>query len=269
MRASASNTPSLPSPDRRVEVTRPSQNASILAAGPMRANSRPNSRQGGPEGGAARLSLRPLTGYEEELIAEQRSATNTARLCNEILARCTASPGEEPSDEQRFRVASLLTAERDLELLRLRRMSLGDHVETEVSCPACGQASEVSYSLDDLPTDLPPTPRQITVEVEEDCTATMRLPTAGDQADLIDDSAATEAELRSLLLGRVLIRYGDVESGFDLHFARSLSIPVRALLDRALDKVVPSLDLTMGITCSACRHEFTSPFDVTSFFLPS
>ncbi|MGH2838559.1 MAG: hypothetical protein ACRDJY_09475, partial [Thermoleophilaceae bacterium] len=42
----------------------------------------------------ARLALRGLTGWEEEYLEREGSEPNTARLCNEILARCLVAPGE-------------------------------------------------------------------------------------------------------------------------------------------------------------------------------
>ena len=37
--------------------------------------------------------LRPLTGYEEEFLEQHQHDANTARLCNEVLARCLVPPG--------------------------------------------------------------------------------------------------------------------------------------------------------------------------------
>src|SRR3712207_1048867 len=85
----------------------------------------------------ARLALRPLTGWEEEYLERHLGEPNTARLCNEVLARCAVPPGEEPG-AAREQVRALLVAERDRELVELRRASLGPHVSAQVPCPACG-----------------------------------------------------------------------------------------------------------------------------------
>ena len=93
------------------------------------------------------LELRGLSGWEEEYLERHQFEANTARLCNEILARCCVPPGEDPGPA-RERVHALLVPERDRELVRLRRMSLGPKVSARVDCPACGQANEAEFSLD-------------------------------------------------------------------------------------------------------------------------
>src|SRR6266536_63985 len=113
----------------------------------------------------ARLRLRELTGWEEEYVEQHADDANTARLCNEILARCLVAPGE-PLDAARATIRSLLVSERDRELVELRRVSLGADVNAQVLCPACDEMSEVDFSLDVLPLGFESPPRQLEVDVD-------------------------------------------------------------------------------------------------------
>src|SRR5882724_7424580 len=88
------------------------------------------------------LPLRELTGWEEEYLSRHQHDANTARTCNEVLARCCVRPGTEPDEQVRARVRGLLVAERDLELVRLRRMSLGPGVEARLACLTCGEGND-------------------------------------------------------------------------------------------------------------------------------
>jgi len=205
------------------------------------------------------LGLRCLSGWEEEYLARHQAEPNTARLCNEVLARCMMPPGSEPGAE-RETVRSLLVAERDRELVALRRMSLGDEVNAQVACPACGETSEASFSLDVLPLDFDPPPRTITVGE-----ARLRLPTAGDQEALLDAGLDSEAERRSWLLAHCLERFGE-RTEFDLEFARALPMATRAALETAIERYLPDLDLQMAIECSHCGAPVLAPFDVPNFF---
>src|SRR5205823_4715350 len=79
-----------------------------------------------PDSGA-RLRLRPLSGWEEEYVERHQEEPNTARLCNEVLARCLVEPGQDPGEALDV-VRNLLVAERDRELVELRRLSLGSEI---------------------------------------------------------------------------------------------------------------------------------------------
>lgn len=218
--------------------------------------------------GADELALRELTGFEEEYVERHRDDPNTSRLCNEILARCLVPPGEDPG-EARGRVERLLVAERDRALIRLRRMSLGDEVESRSRCPACDAINETSFGLDNIDVDFPRPPEQVTVQLHDGTEATLRLPRAGDQADLLDQKLQGPAERRTWLLARLLVRYGTDQGDFDLDFARGLPVRTRHLLEAALERVVPDLDLSLDVECPECGHRFAAPFDVAAFFLRS
>ena len=214
---------------------------------------------------APRLALRAMSGWEEEHVQRHQADTNTARLCNEILARCLVPPGEDPG-AARQTVAALLVGERDRELVELRRLSLGPAVSAQVVCPSCGETSDAEFSLDTLPLDLPSSPRRVSLEIPELGDVTLRLPTAGDQEELLDADLETEAEQFSWLLARCLERVGERSGAFDVDFARNLPVGVRHALDAALQVAIPALDLEMAVECSHCRAPIVAPFDVSSFF---
>lgn len=212
-----------------------------------------------------RLNLRVLTGWEEEYVERYQFESNTARLCNEILARCCVPPGHDP-EPARERVLNLPVAERDRELVRLRRMSLGPQVKAQVDCPACGEASEAEFSLDSLPLDFERLPRSLTVALPEGEEAVLRLPTAADQEAIFDESPADEAEKRSRLLARAIESFPGLSGPADLDFARGLPVKVRRLLESEIERALPSLDLQMALECPNCNTPFTAPFDVRNFF---
>jgi hypothetical protein len=215
-----------------------------------------------------RNDLRGLTGWDEEYVERHQAEPNTARLCNEILARCLVAPDEDPA-AARETVRDLLVPERDRELVALRRISLGPDVSARVPCRACGETSEAEFSLDVLPLDFGPPPRRLSVEVKGVGEVRLRLPTAGDQEDLLDAGLDGEAEQRSWLLARCLERYGDRHGDFDLVFARGLPVQVRAALESAIEAALPDLDLEMTVECSHCAERIVAPFDVPVFFFSS
>ncbi|MDX6511431.1 MAG: hypothetical protein QOE36_935 [Gaiellaceae bacterium] len=222
----------------------------------------------GPSPPPARLQLRQLTGWEEEYLERHQAEPNTARLCNEVLARCLVAPGDD-STEARQTVRDLLVAERDRELVALRRLSLGPDISARVPCPACGEVSEADFSLDVLPLDFELPPRSLSVELPDVGEVLLRLPTAGDQEDLFDAEPEGEAERRSWLLARCLKQYGDRREGFDVDFARGLPMRERTVLESAIEDCLPDLDLEMAVECSHCGEPIVAPFDVPVFFFSS
>ena len=210
------------------------------------------------------LALRALSGWEEEYLERHQAQANTARLCNEVLARCLVAPGEEPDAAERAAVRDLLVAERDRELVTLRRLSLGPKVRATLACPVCGETSEADFSLDVLPLGFETPPRELTVALADGTEARLRLPTAGDQEELLEVEG--EAGRRSVLLARCLQRFGEREGPFDADFTRALPVATRTALEEALEARLPDLDLEMAVECSHCGAPIVAPFDVPGFF---
>jgi hypothetical protein len=210
----------------------------------------------------AELQLRTLTGWEEEFLEQHQYDANTARLCNEVLARCMTDPGADHTAALAG-VREMLVPERDRALIELRRISLGPGVSAQVDCTECGQVAEVSFSLDALAAELPAVPRVLPADVPGSPVAHLRLPTAGDQEDLLDETPDSESARLTWMIGRCLLldgaRAGEV-------FARSLPVKARRELQEMITRSVPQLDLEMAVTCPHCAAPMVAPFDVQSFF---
>ncbi len=88
--------------------------------------------------------LRPMTGYEEELVEDAAFRSNTAALCNEVLARCLCKVGESIADAG-ARVGGLLVAERDVAIVDLRRLTFWGSRGNEGALP--GVRSRESHRL--------------------------------------------------------------------------------------------------------------------------
>jgi hypothetical protein len=213
---------------------------------------------------SARPALRPLTGWEEEFLEQHQFDANTARLCNEVVARCMTRPGGDHASE-RAQVRNMLVAERDRAVIELRLISLGPGVTAQADCTQCGQAAELSFSLDALAVDLPAVPRVVPAQIPGAPGARLRLPTAGDQEDLLDAEVDGESARLSWILGRCII-LPDASDGTGTEFARDLPVAVRRQLQETLTRAVPELDLEMSVTCPHCGAGMTVPFDVQTFF---
>src|SRR5580693_3397927 len=70
--------------------------------------------------------LRPLSGREEEWLAQHQS-TPSAKRANWLLNACLVSLGDRPANNDL--VQQLLVGDRNFLILQLRRLTLGDHVQ--------------------------------------------------------------------------------------------------------------------------------------------
>lgn len=212
--------------------------------------------------------LRPLTGYEEELLEDGERATNSAALCNEILSRCLSPVGER-NEAAASMVGALLVAERDTAIVDLRRLTFGDRMEMDVRCPDCESKNHVAFDLKQVSLEAADVAEAVEVTLSDGRVAHLRLPTARDQADLLEASLHGHAERRTWLLERALHKLGDREGPLGFETVHALDSGTRRELERELDRAIPDLDLRVGVTCDACSREFAAPFDIASFFLPS
>lgn len=212
------------------------------------------------------LALRALTGYEEAFIEARLRTPNTVSLVNNVIARCLGAP-EAGTEEALERIRGLLIADRDAALVRLRRLSLGDEIRTEVDCPDCATTNEISFDLGELPTNFERPPAEIEAKLPDGRSARLRLPNAGDQEAMFDAELETASERRSWLIGRLLISLGDEIGPFDDRFAHGLPVAIRGVIEDAIGRASPDLDLSMSVICRNCDARFTAPFDVASFFL--
>lgn len=217
-------------------------------------------RQAAPR---AELSLRAMTGFEEEFLEANLDA-EPVLLCNELLARCMVSPGEDIR-EALAQVRGMLIPERDRSLLQLRRISLGDTLELRTRCPACGHSHDLSLSLSELPSDFVVEQRRLELNLGK--MAVLRLPTAGDQERM--RVAAGSAERRTVLLSTCLEQWGEEKGPFPEDRIRGLTTGERRALEEAMTRALPDFSLSLQVSCSSCAHSFVAPLDLRSFFLPS
>jgi hypothetical protein len=193
-----------------------------------------------------RAELRPLTGREEEWVA-QHATTPSAMMATRILSDCFVRLDELPVDPNIVR--KLLVGDRDYLILQLRRMTLGDRIAAVFSCPACKVAMDVDFLAED-----------ILVEPRPQDTATytwqhvrFRLPNGADQ-EAVANLSVDEAV--DVLFARCVIDDG----------GKPLTPEERSAVIAEMDRRAPQIDLELDLTCPECGHSFTTPFDCTAFF---
>lgn len=202
------------------------------------------------------VELRPLTGHEEEWLAQHRG-TPSALAVTHLLSACLLRLDDTPPS--RGLVRRMLVGDRDYLMLQLRRMTLGENISAVLVCQACHAKMDVDFKVSDVQVDRHlQTALTYRLELHQGeefgRTVRFRLPAGADQEDILVPSADNAADA---LLSCCLIDDGGVP----------LSAQERTTVIDAMEQLAPRIDLELDITCPECGHTFLEPFDTTVFFL--
>jgi len=159
-----------------------------------------------------------------------------------LLLYAAAAPGEDPDT-----LADRPIGRRNAALLRLRRSLFGDSLKSCIDCPECGEQLEFALSADAL---LERAASHALTHAQLGALR-VRLPTTRDLASVAAETEATNAARK--LLAR-LVEPAPADPGYS-----------EEELTRALDAADPCLDLTLDLSCPACNHAWSAPFDVPAY----
>jgi hypothetical protein len=154
-------------------------------------------------------------------------------------------------------LAALSIGERNRQLLALREALFGDRISALASCPRCGEALELELTARQLLAAAPTT--DALAFASDGGEVRLRLP---DSRDLLAAAQAPPERAAAVLLERCLVS------------AHAAGAPVAAdglpeqLVDEAgrrLAEADPQADVRFALTCPACAHAWSAPFDVVQY----
>ena len=197
-----------------------------------------------------RVGLRPLTGSEEDWLAESRDVPNAAKV-TKLLIDCVVSVEETTVNSGVTR--RMLVGDRDFLILQLRAATLGDRIQAVLSCAACRQPIDVDFPISGMTIEpRPQTSERYSVELNgrQVC---FRLPSGEDQEAVLGLDLEKAADA---LLGLCVVDDGGA----------ALTADEREALAAEMERLAPAVDLELELECPECGHSFIAPFDTTAFF---
>jgi hypothetical protein len=214
------------------------------------------------------VALRPLTGYEEELLAGGDGG-NAPALVTAVLGRCLTRLGEMAPVPAAV-VQQLLVGDRDYLLLQLRQLTFGDQVRATLVCPwdSCGEQVAIEFAVSDVPVHGSPEPAPsytVRLSPEADDAGSeirFRLPNGADQEAVAPWAEENEAAAVTALLRRCVL--GSDPPSEDC--VGALSPRARAEIEAEMERLAPRVERTMTTTCVECGRPFVVPFDLSRFF---
>lgn len=208
-------------------------------------------------------TVRELNGDDEEHIA-RAIAGNPARYNQVLLERGVVSVGPHKSDEALL--DKLLTGDRDMLILGIRRVTYGDEMDMTVSCGHCGVESKIRVTFaDDVPIkalDWDAADVEHLVELRKGV-ATVRLATGAEQRHVLSLENKTVSELNTELFAKCVISINEERVNGRVDIVKKLSMADRqTVLDWLIDNQPgPQYDQVKH-ACVVCGKE--TPLSLTA-----
>lgn len=221
------------------------------------------------------VQLRPLTGREEEWIADPARGWTEAALVTALLRRCVERIGpDRPTDAI---IRSLAAGDRDYLMLRLRQITFGPQVLITLVCPRgeCAEKMDVDLALDQIAISPKPLAPHYAVTLSEAAAfgeagrpqreIVFRIPNGADQEAARDWLPLGAREQVVRLLARCLLKIGGAAVTPD----RVASLPDKAIeeITEAMERSSPQVQIEMEARCPECGETFLHDFEIVPFFL--
>lgn len=223
----------------------------------------------GPTSGV--ISIRPMTGEEEQILATPRFVRK-GQAINMIFQRCMKEP---------FKAENLLTVDRTHMLIYLRGISYSPKYEVQVKCPDCEKKFDTTINLDELwvencpddygpllqdvmpTTNLPFQYRLSTGRDEQEITEyrDRRIKVAGDAA--VDDTLSYRT---AMLLDNI----DGIDNKAELKILlKNLPINDLSHIRNCINDPPFGVDTNIEIVCPSCLHDFEVDLPLeANFFFP-
>lgn len=211
--------------------------------------------------------VRELNGEDEEALA--RVASNFGKYLDTILQRGTVKIGDR--DVTKDLLDGILSADRDVLFLAIRRVTLGDEVVFQALCPECHEEQEATVLLSrDVKIDRladPASDRRFEVTLANGKTASVALPDGHTHRALASATEQNEATFKTVLLSKCVESIGGVPVVSEQQ-VRALSIRDRKTILDEIEKRNPGPRLReVTRPCQACGADMALPLSLGGLFL--
>lgn len=226
------------------------------------------------------FTIREMTGADEEYVNRADIKSNGAKITTALLSRCVQSVGTltrksvgNPKDwEDIFK--KMFVGDRDVILLELRRISIGETIEVSHTCPnpECKAKLKTEISIDELQINEFDGLREIPFELPKGYkdrkgvlhkTGVMRRPNGLDGELLTPIAKKNIAKAETTLLTRIC-KFDD-GAYIDESVMASLSVKDRNYLQSLLNDHQFGVDMTVDIMCDHCGELFKGNLNQSNF----
>ena len=187
-----------------------------------------------------------------EVWEQARSQTQVQRALT-LLALTV--PGQSAAELARYSIGR-----RDRELLALRERLFGSRLTGAVQCPACGQAVELDFAVNDIRIE-PVNETDLVHDLKwADYELCFRLPSSADLAALEphEGKLAAKTAIVQRCVTAVKLKGETTTSG-------PLPVAVIDALSERMAELDPQGDVQLALNCPGCSHRWETPLDIASY----
>jgi len=215
--------------------------------------------------------VQELNGEHEERLAKSRTSNNAAKYVSTLLQCGTVAIGDKPATPEIL--DSLIQGDLDMLILGIRRATFGDEFEVfEVECPNCGELSDLTMNLKDIPVRelADPETREFLVDLRKGRKAKVQFPTGAVQ-NAIFKNTLTIPEMNSLTLAECVISFiesnGAEVMSNGLADVKRMSVTDRNTVQEFIfnKQPGPRYDEVRAV-CPSCEGEVPVPLNVGILF---
>ena len=164
-------------------------------------------------------------------------------------------------DHSRAELAALTIGQRDSQLLTLRELTFGKRLTCYSVCPHCQGRLQFDLTTEALRIEQPRLEASDLAFRLEAFAMRIRLPTSSDLA-AVACCAATD-DPQQVLLKRCLM---EISKNGEAIEAQNLPETVLCAVSDQIAENDPQAEVLLKLTCSSCGHEWTSAFDIVTYF---
>ena len=209
--------------------------------------------------------VRELTGSDEEAISR---AGSIGRVLVAMLQRGIVSIGDQPVKKEDL--DSLLSGDRDTILLGIRKVTFGDSIDYNLTCPSCSTELDVTVDLNkDIPyknLEDPINERGFTYKSKTKGDIVISLPNGMTQKKLLENNDKTRAELNTILLAGCV---DSVDGKVSLGASTVLGLGMadrEAIIAEIVDRNPGPRLGEVKTTCEACGEDIPMPLSLADLF---
>ena len=223
------------------------------------------------------FTVREMTGRDEEAISKPEIKQNTSKVIGVLLSRCVLTLGtlekKDYSPQEWHKIMlSLYTGDQDYIVMQIRKISIGETIEVQHTCPNCGAKLNTELAIDELevtpfsgndsiPFTLSKGYKDRKGVVHTD--GTIRLANGLDREILTPLAKKNLARANTVLLTR-LCKFAD-GTLVDEDAMASLTSKDREYLNTLLQENTFGYDLRVSVDCTECGESFDGSLNMVNF----
>lgn len=225
------------------------------------------------------FELREMNGADEEAISKKEIKSNGAKILRTLLTRCclrigTIEKASVKDSKWTDIIQSLVVADQDYMILKLREISIGEEIETSYKCPDedCKSDIIVTTTIDEL--EITPFDGEDIIEFElpkgfrdKDGNilkkGKLRHPNGLDREILDGIARKNIGHANTLMLTRCITELEGIKVYDEL--VRDLSVKDRNYLLKLLQEHKFGVNLEVDVECPSCYESFRASLNVANF----